>query len=155
MRVAALCDIKPDRLDRAATLAAGDQPKTFTDYRELLAGADIDAVFIATPCNLHVEMAVAALRAGKHVYLEKPVGITAESIQLLLDEARKAKPLLYFGQQRRYSERLRKTIEIIHKGVAGEPIMIKAQRHTWRDLDHHGPSADWFFFVERSGDVIV
>src|SRR3954471_17808266 len=79
-RVAALCDIKPDRLDKAASTAAKDKPRTYTDYRRLLDRKDVQAVFIATPCDLHVEMAIAALRAGKHVYCEKPVGITPESI---------------------------------------------------------------------------
>jgi myo-inositol 2-dehydrogenase/D-chiro-inositol 1-dehydrogenase len=73
--VAALCDIKPDRLDEAATAAATHNSSTYRDYHELLARKDIDAVVIATPCDLHVEMAIAALNAGKHVYCEKPAGI--------------------------------------------------------------------------------
>src|SRR5579864_1063913 len=55
-KVVALCDLKPDRLDKAATLAAAHKPATYKDYRELLARKDIDAVVIATPCDLHVEM---------------------------------------------------------------------------------------------------
>ena len=77
-KVAAVCDIKPDRLDRAATTASSDKPATYSDYRKLLERKDVGAVFIATPCDLHVEMAIAALRAGKHVYCEKPIGITPE-----------------------------------------------------------------------------
>lgn len=90
-RVAAVCDIKPDRLDKAATTAAKDKPATFNDYRKLLDLKGIDAVFISTPCDLHVEMAIAALKAGKHVYCEKPVGITAESIRELLRVAKESK----------------------------------------------------------------
>ncbi len=66
--VKALCDIKPDRLDKAASKAARDNPVTFTDYRALLERKDIQAVLIAIPCDLHVEMAIAAVQANKHVY---------------------------------------------------------------------------------------
>src|SRR6266540_2949104 len=58
VKVAAVCDLKPDRLDKAATAAARDKPATYTDYRKLLERKDIDAVFIASPCDLHVEMAI-------------------------------------------------------------------------------------------------
>lgn len=154
-KVVALCDIKPDRLDKAATLAARDQPSTYSDYRRLLERREVEAVFIATPCDLHAEMAIAALQAGKHVYLEKPVGITPEQVRALLKAAREAKTVLQVGQQLRSEERLRATIAKVREGVAGRIIMVKAQRHASEDLDHHGPSADWFFDAKRSGDVIV
>src|SRR5918911_259761 len=70
--VVALCDIKPDRLDKAATNARRDNPKTYTDWRQIIDRKDIQAVYIATPPYLHSEMAVAALQSGKHVYCEKP-----------------------------------------------------------------------------------
>ena len=155
VRLVALCDTKPDRLDRAATLSARDQPATMADYRRLLERRDVQAVFIATPCDLHVEMAIAALQAGKHVYCEKPVGITPESIGELLRVARNAKTVFQAGQQRRFEPRLRQTIAAIHMGVAGKVLMVKAQRHSGGDLDHNGPSADWFFNARRSGDLIV
>ncbi|MCZ2080002.1 MAG: Gfo/Idh/MocA family oxidoreductase [Bryobacteraceae bacterium] len=155
-RVVAVCDIKPDRLDKAATAAAEHKPKTYTDYRRLLEDKDVEAVYIATPCDLHVEMAIAALQAGKHVYCEKPVGITPESIGRLLEVARNSNKVFVPGQQMRSIERIRQTIEKIQKeGVLGKVIMVKAQRHAADDLDHEGSSADWFFNAKRSGDVIV
>src|SRR5947207_2053825 len=87
-KVIALCDLKPDRLDKAASMAAAHKPVTYKDYRDVLARKDVDAVIIATPCDLHVEMVIAALKAGKHVYCEKPAGITPESIQQLINAAR-------------------------------------------------------------------
>ncbi len=68
IRIAAICDIKAERLDKAASAAARDNPFTTRDFHEAIARKDVDAVHISTPCNLHVEMAIAALRAGKHVY---------------------------------------------------------------------------------------
>ena len=155
VKVNALCDIKPDRLDNAASLAAAHKPVTLKDYRELLARRDIDAVFIATPCDLHVEMAIAALKAGKHVYCEKPAGITPESIQRLVDAARAGDRVFQIGQQMRSLQRLRRAIEKVQEGAIGEVIMIKAQRHAAADLPHDSTSADWFFDARRSGDVIV
>ena len=155
VKMVAACDTKPDRLDQALSVAARDNPTGFSDYRKLLERKDIDAVFIATPCDLHAEMAIAALQAGKHVYCEKPIGITPESIARLLKVARSSKTVLQVGQQMRYGPRLQETIARIHEGVAGKIIMVKAQRHAGNDLDHNGPSADWFFDARRSGDVIV
>lgn len=154
-RIAALCDIKPDRLDRAASLAAKDSPKTFKDYRDLLAAPGVDAVYICTPCDLHVEQSIAALKAGKHVYCEKPVGITPESIGRLVREVKASKQIFMVGQQLRSSKRINAVIGRIRDGIAGNVIMIKAQRHAANDLNHDGPSADWFFDAKRSGDVLV
>src|SRR5437763_15097317 len=61
-KVMALCDIKPDRLDKAATAAARHNPATYSDWRKILDRKDIDAVFIATPPYLHSEMAIAAIK---------------------------------------------------------------------------------------------
>ncbi|MBI3696225.1 MAG: Gfo/Idh/MocA family oxidoreductase [Acidobacteria bacterium] len=155
VKMVAACDLKADRLDKALSVASRDNPTGYSDYRKLLERKDIDAVFIATPCDLHVEMAIAALQAGKHVYCEKPRGITPESIARLLKVARSSKTVLQVGQQMRYGPQLRETIAKIHEGVAGKIIMVKAQRHAGNDLDHDGPSADWFFDAKRSGDVIV
>src|SRR6266545_1885150 len=99
VKVTAICDIKPDRLDKAATAAAKHQPATTTDYRKLLEREDVDAVYIASPCDLHVEMAIAALKAGKHVYCEKPAGITPESVAELVRVARASKTVFQIGQQ--------------------------------------------------------
>ncbi len=154
-KVVAVCDIKPDRLDRAATAAAKDKPATYSDYRKLLDNKDVKAVFIATPCDLHVEMAIAALKAGKHVYCEKPLGVTPESIRELLKVASQSKTIVQTGQQRRFEKRMQMIIAKIRAGLIGKTLMVKAWRHNDDDLAHDGPSADWFFNAKRSGDLIV
>jgi predicted dehydrogenase len=154
-KVVALCDIKPDRLDKAASVAARDNPATYKDYRKLIEDKNVQVVHISTPCDLHVEMAIAALKAGKHVYCEKPVGIEPKSIGELLRVARSSKLQFQVGQQLRSDARLRKTIERIHQGLVGKVVMIKAQRHASDDLPHDATSSDWFFDAKRSGDVIV
>lgn len=153
--MAAVCDLKPDRLDKAASITARDNPKTYREYRKLLEQKDLDAVYIDTPCYLHSEMAVAALQAGKHVYSEKPAGITPQQVKQILQAARASRKVYQVGQQMRSFAWLADTIAKIHDGVAGQVVMVKAQRHAPWDLDHNGSSADWFFDASRSGDVIV
>ncbi|MGH9722167.1 MAG: Gfo/Idh/MocA family protein [Bryobacteraceae bacterium] len=155
VKVVALCDLKNDRLDQAASAAARDNPKTYADYRKLLDDKNVQAVHISTPCDLHVEMAIAALKAGKHVYLEKPAGITPESIAQLVGVVKSSKTVLTVGQQMRSSRRLQTVIPRVRDGICGKVVMVKAQRHAGDDLAHDGPSADWFFDAKRSGDVIV
>ena len=73
-KVLALCDIKPDRLDKAATAAAKDNPATYADWQKVIERKDVDAVFIATPPYLHSEMAIQAIKAGKTRVLRKAAG---------------------------------------------------------------------------------
>lgn len=155
VKVAALCDIKPDRLDKAATAAARDNPTTYSDWRRIIDRKDIQAVFIATPPHLHAEMAAAALQAGKHVYCEKPVGVTAAQVRALLEAGRNSRQVFVSGQQLRSYRLLNEAIRKIREGIIGEVIMVKAQRHATRDLDHHGSSGDWYFDVTKSGGYLI
>lgn len=154
-RVAALCDIKPARLDAAATVAARDKPATYTDWRRIINRKDIEAVFIATPPDLHAEMAVAAIQAGKHVYCEKPIGITPEQVRSVVQAARNSKKVFMAGQQMRSFRQMNQAIEQIRKGAIGDVIMVKAQRHGNADLPHDSSSADWYFDVTRSGGYLI
>lgn len=154
-RVAALCDIKPDRLDKAATRAARDNPKTTAEWREILDRKDVEAVFIATPPHLHAEMAIAALKAGKHVYCEKPIGITPEQVRDLVRAAKASDRVFVSGQQLRSLKQMGEAVGKIHSGAIGDVIMLKAQRHATADLPHDGSSGDWYFDVTRSGGYLI
>ena len=153
--VSAVCDIKPDRLDAAATAAREHNPKTYTDWRALMTHPDLDVVYIATPCDQHVAMALTAIDANKHIYCEKPVGINADSIGWLYRAAKNYDKVLTVGQQMRSYEDFERSIQWIHDGNLGEVVMVKAQRHSPSDLAHDGSSADWFFYKWLSGDVLV
>ncbi len=154
-KVVMLCDIKPDRLDKAATAAAKDNPKTTSNWREVIDNKDVEAVYIATPPYLHAEMAIAAIQAGKHVYCEKPIGIKAPEIKRLLDAAKSSKKVFVAGQQLRSMTQLQEAIGKIHDGIIGDIVMAKAQRHATSDLAHDGSSGDWFFDVNKGGGYLV
>ncbi len=153
--VAALCDIKPDRLDKAATTAHRDNPKTYTDWRQIVDRKDIDAVYVATPPYLHSEMAVAALKSGKHVYCEKPVGVTPPQVKAVVEAAKASNRVFTAGQQLRSQRLLAEAVGKIHGGAIGDVIMIKAQRHAPADLPHDGTSGDWYFDVSKSGGYLI
>jgi len=154
-RVAMICDNKPDRLDKAATVSAASNPKTTADWRKVIDDKDVDAVFIATPPYLHAEMAIAALKAGKHVYCEKPVGVTPASIRALLAAAKASGRVFQSGQQLRSQVQLGEAIRQIHEGVIGDLLFVKAQRHASADLDYNGSSSDWYFNYQKSGGYLV
>jgi len=154
-KVLALCDIKPDRLDKAATAAARDNPATLKDWRRIIDRKDIDAVFIATPPDLHSEMAVAALKAGKNVYCEKPIGITPAQVRAVVEAAKKSNKVFVPGQQLRSIKEYVEAVRKIREGVIGDVIMVKAQRHATADLPHDGSSGDWYFDVNRSGGYLI
>jgi predicted dehydrogenase len=154
-RVVAVCDTKPDRVDKAATVAARDKPATYSDWRKILERKDVDAVFIATPPDLHSDMAVAALRAGKHVYCEKPIGITPAQVQAIINAAKSSNKVFVPGQQLRSIKEYMEAVRKIRGGIMGDVMMVKAQRHAPADLPHDGSSADWYFDVKRSGGYLI
>ena len=87
LELAALCTRRPDRLAEQA--AKFGVKKTYTDYRDMLADKDIDAVSIVTMWDQHTEPAIAALQAGKHVFLEKPMASTVADCNKIIAAAKK------------------------------------------------------------------
>jgi predicted dehydrogenase len=98
----------------------GPEVMVTKDYRELLARPDIDAVFVTTPDYLHEEHALAAIAAGKGVYLEKPMAITIEGCDRILSAAVKANVKLYLGHNMRHFPVMRKMKDLIDGGAIGQ-----------------------------------
>ena len=115
--VAAVADLNQKQLDlvqcRYPTV------KTATDFRELLHDPTIDAVAIATPVGTHYELGMAALRAGKHLWLEKPMTETAEQARRLVDEAERRQLVLIADHTFVYTGAVRKMKELIEAGELG------------------------------------
>lgn len=152
VRVTALCDIKQSNLDRAAALVGDDKPKLYNkDYHELIDQKDIDAIFIATPCNLHAKMAIAALESGRHCYCEKPMAINMKDLNAVHAAAGKAKGIFQIGTQLRYGSPWKPAIETVISGKLGKPIMVRAFRNNAGDFPRNG----WFEDPVQSGDVML
>ena len=92
---------------------------TTTDFRELLNDPGIDAIAIATPVNTHFELALAALRAGKHVWVEKPMTETSEQARQLVDEAQRRNLVLLVDHTFIYTGAVQKMGELIKAGDLG------------------------------------
>ena len=119
VRLVAGCDIRDEALD-AFKEAYGPDVFLTRDYRELLDRADVDAVFVTTPDYCHQEHAVAACRAGKHVYCEKPMAITVDGCDRILAAAKEGGVKLYVGHNMRHMGVIRKMKELIDGGAIGE-----------------------------------
>ncbi len=100
--------------------AQGHDPKLYNDFRELLADPNIDAVIIATADHWHVPIGLAAVRAGKDVYVEKPLGHTLAQNKAMLDACVKHDRIFQYGTQQRSQEALRRGIELVINGVIGK-----------------------------------
>jgi len=100
-RVAALCDVSRATLDGVGE--RWNVPARCLDYRELLARADVGAVLIANPHALHAEVAVAAMEAGKHVLIEKPMCLTLADADRLIAVAARTGVTAQVGYMRRYA----------------------------------------------------
>jgi predicted dehydrogenase len=119
LRVVAGADPHPENLARFQQRYGADTFVT-TDYKKLLARADVDAVFITSPDHCHEAHTVAALRAGKAVYLEKPMAITIAGCDRILKTAAATKTKLYLGHNMRHFPVIRKMKALIDAGAIGE-----------------------------------
>src|ERR1051325_10304862 len=128
-RCVALCDINQDAIDKGVT-TIGTNPKTFKDYRELLAMKDVEAVFVTTPLFVHFPITKDALMAGKHVFCEKCLVFKPEEVHALraLSNER-PKQTLQTGLQRRYSYFYQTVKSMVDKGILGDVHHIHAQWH--------------------------
>jgi predicted dehydrogenase len=124
-RVIALVETDPGR-GRAAA-AAYKIPDLCTDYRDVLRRADVHVVSIALPNYLHAPIALEALKAGKHVMLDKPMATDARDAARLAAEARRRRRLLMVGQNQRFTPAVQTLRQLVERGVLGEVYHARTQ----------------------------
>ncbi len=128
-RCVALCDINAENLKHGVE-TIGNNPKTFKDYRELLALQDVDAVFVITPLFVHYPLTTDALKAGKNVFCEKCLVFKPEEVHgLRALYAEHPKQILQTGLQRRYSYFYQTVKKMVDQGILGDVHHIHAQWH--------------------------
>lgn len=104
VEVVALCDVNTQHLEKTLQLVAKHQPsapRTFTDYREMLAAGPLDIVIVTTPDHWHALPAIAAMKAGADLYLEKPLGVDVIEGEAMVAAARKYNRVVQVNTQRR------------------------------------------------------
>jgi predicted dehydrogenase len=119
----------------------------YNDFRELVARPDIDAVCIASLDSWHVLHALAAVRAGKDLYVQKPLGMSIDEIKLLREEVNRHARVFQFGTQQRSSKEFRFACELVLNGRIGKVQTIKVGVHSGASGGRHWPEGD----DERSG----
>jgi len=117
-RVLAVCDINKDRLNKAAQRYPSI--RFATDYHELLRNSSIDAVLISTPVSTHFPIAMEALKAGKHVWIEKPITASSDEALRLIEEAERYKRVLMVDHTFVYTGAVRKIRELVASGELGD-----------------------------------
>src|SRR6059036_4343356 len=127
--VAYVCDV--DSLVLAKGVSAvgqvqGKSPKGLGDFRKALEDKDVDALVIAAPDHWHTPAALLAMRAGKHVYLEKPCGHNPREGELLVDGQRKYRRVVQMGTQQRSAPKSIELMQAIAEGIIGRPYLARA-----------------------------
>lgn len=140
----AICDLNEQRAHAKADKYS--VPRVFTDYHDLLARDDVDAVSICTWNNSHAEISIAALSAGKHVLVEKPLCKTVEEALRVEDAVRTSGKKLQVGFVRRYSSNTQIVKRFLENGELGHIYYAKASC-----IRRLGNPGGWFSDVERSG----
>jgi predicted dehydrogenase len=127
--VAYLCDVDATVLARAQDELQQDAaraPRAVGDFRRALDDQDVDALVIAAPDHWHTPAAILALKAGKHVYVEKPASHNARELELLVDAQRKYGRAVQIGNQQRSGVRSIEAIQAIREGLIGRPYLARA-----------------------------
>jgi predicted dehydrogenase len=144
--VAALCGRTRERVTSMAQ--RWRVPDVYTDYHELLARPDIDAVTVTTPDAMHLPITVAALAAGKHVFCEKPLAMNPAEAQQMVEAAERSGLVGMVAFTFRYTRALPALRRLLQEGAIGAPFYVNLQVHwggiispqdtvTWREQSAH------------------
>lgn len=128
IKVVAMCDVDRRNLETASKEVQslnGDQPKLYGDYREMLQAAKAEIVIVGTPDHWHALNAIAAIKSGAHVYLEKPISHTLNEGLAIFQTAREYDRVVQVGTHRRVSQHNISAMEFLREGKVGEISMVK------------------------------
>jgi len=142
-QVVAVCDVDPQRIaEKVKGLPNEQRIKKYADFRKLLEDKSVDTVSIATPDHWHTPIALWALEAGKHVYVEKPGSHNVREANLLVKAARRHRKCVQHGTQRRSEGDHIEAMRQLRDGIIGKVYMVKAINHQHRLPIGRAPSQD-------------
>lgn len=145
IELAGITDIDPLRMEWAVSQGIF----VYSSYEEMLADKSVDAILIATPNHLHKSMAIAALRAGKHVLCEKPVMLSSADLLEVMEEAEKANRVFYPRQNREWDEDFLIIRKIYEEELLGKTFEIRC-----RIMGARGIPGDWRSKREFGGGML-
>ncbi len=141
VEIAAVCDVYQPHLDQAVKMTEG-KAKAVKDFREILADNSIDIVGISTPDHWHAYMTVEACKAGKDVYVEKPICVTIEEGQKMVQAAQKYKRVVQAGTMQRSGTHFQKAAEIVKSGDLGKIAFVRTWNYGNASKEGIGNPAD-------------
>jgi myo-inositol 2-dehydrogenase/D-chiro-inositol 1-dehydrogenase len=151
-RVVALADINPDQVQLVADRFQIE--RRYTNFRALVEDPDVDVVAVCTPPKFHVEAALAALEMGKHLFIEKPLALRLEEIDLLIERARQSPELVVMvGFNLRWHRLVRQAREMIRHGNIGR-IEVVSTAFT-SALPDEKSVPEWRKYREQGGGVLL
>src|SRR5690349_22105281 len=121
----AVCDLRNDYMDLAVKKSRAT-PKKYAGYKDLLDDKNVDAVVIATPDHWHALMMIDACKAGKDVYVEKPLSLTVVEGRKMVEAAARTKRVSQVGTQRRSTPSLKEAAEFVRSGGIGKVTVAKS-----------------------------
>lgn len=124
-------------------------PRATSDYREILAMPDVDVIVLGCPNDLHAEITVAAAAAGKHVVCEKPLCLTLDEADRMIEACKAAGVLLLYAEELCFAPKYVRLKQLVDQGAVGKVYQVKQAEK------HDGPHADWFWDVTRSGGGVT
>src|SRR6266581_5219040 len=124
-------------------------PHAYTDYHELLRDPQVEMISITAPNRLHAQITIDAARAGKHVVCEKPMCLTLEEADAMIDACRNAGVLLLYAEELFFAPKYVKAKQLADEGAFGRVHLVK------QGEKHSGPHSEWFWDVEQSGGGAV
>lgn len=146
------------RKEKAQALAEKYGGKIYNSIEEMLKDPEIDAVSVCTANNVHAQVSIQAMNAGKHVLCEKPMARTVEECEEMLRAARENKCLLMIGQNQRFNTGHVRAKELIKEGIIGKPLSFKTSfchggPEQWLNIKNSEDEAKniWFFNKKIAG----
>src|SRR5690242_3806468 len=149
-QIVAVCDANSDAMTWFADALPG--ARTFTDYHDLLAESDVEAVYCAVPHNLHQQFYVDILRAGKHLLGEKPFGMdAAQNREIMAVLAENPKLLVRCSSEMPFFPGAQKVIALAESGEMGDILEVEAGFLHSSDIDRQKP-INWKRMADINGD---
>jgi len=124
-------------------------PNSYSDYHEMLKDKEIDVIDIGIPNDLHCQVTIDAAKAGKHIIIEKPLCVTLEEADQMIEACQKAGVLLMYAEELLFAPKYVRVKTLIEEGAIGEPFLAKQSE------EHPGPHMPWFWDVNRSGGGVL
>lgn len=140
LAVTHVCDVYKPNLDKASS--AAKDAKAVRDFREILADKSVDAVCIATPDHWHAYMTVEACKAGKDVYVEKPICVAIDEGKKMVEAARKYKRVVQAGTMQRSGDHFQKAAQIVKSGAIGKVTYVRTWNYGLMAPEGIGAPAD-------------